>query len=178
MNIIFARRYDRLEQEKKALIASLEGFSEEILNRKPSPGAWSGIQVVHHLIKSESGIAQYLAKKVPHAADAASAGAKAYARYLLVVFFLKSTFLKRKAPAGIGENLPEHDTLANTLALWDAARAALRAQVEAVPDAQVGKELFNHPFAGKMSLAQTLGFMAAHVERHRGQIERTLHVVQ
>ncbi|MEL7363349.1 MAG: DinB family protein, partial [Bacteroidota bacterium] len=69
---------------------------------------------------------------------------------------------------------PDFDTLA---ADWEAARADLRAMLDAVPHARLKAVAFKHPLGGRMSLLDAVAFIGWHQDHHRKQLRRTLAAV-
>ncbi|MEL6717876.1 MAG: DinB family protein, partial [Bacteroidota bacterium] len=96
------------------------------------------------------------------------------ARMFFVSSYLKSP-MKRKAPEAIaGENLPEYTTFWDVAKKWKSEREELRKSLAEIPEEIFTKELYKHPFAGRMTLEDMLAFFQAHYNRHKKQIYRTL----
>ena len=57
---------------------------------------------------------------------------------------------------------------------WDEARASWRALLDGFPAALESRLVFRHPFVGLLGLADTLGFLQAHLDHHLRQVERAL----
>lgn len=54
MNSKLQARIDRLESSRKKLFAALGQYQDAVLNKKPSAASWSAVQVMDHLMESES----------------------------------------------------------------------------------------------------------------------------
>ena len=163
-----------LEQERQDLHTLLQAYSDESLNQAPGPGKWSAVQVMHHLILSEELSLKYLQKKLSFNPTLEKAGWKSQMRKGLLKLYLGLPF-KFKAPKGVNdEALPDFVSLADTMARWESARNGISDFLEKAPDTYIDKELYKHPFAGKLTLSGMLEFYQHHFRRHREQIIRTL----
>ena len=172
MKSAFLTHFQRLETSRKDLFQQLIPYSAENLNRKRADGGWSAIQVIHHLIQAETGTLAYLQKKTKDISQVPQAGFLHSVRSFLLTLFLKSP-IKFKAPPFTAE-LPETASLQESAEKWERTRAALLQLCLSLPEDAFEKELFRHPFAGRMNLMQMLDFFEAHFERHFGQIMRVL----
>lgn len=168
------KKLDQLDLDLRELLRDLDGYSEKTLNRQPKKGAWSVFQIMHHLLLSERYSKQYLERKLSHQPKLKQAGIMAKLRSLLVNSYLKSP-LKRKAPAAIsGDQLPLKSTFWEVAKAWRTDREQLREYLNELPKDHFSKELYKHPFAGRMSLDGMLSFFQNHYARHKKQIYRTL----
>jgi uncharacterized damage-inducible protein DinB len=164
-------RFDRLESSRRTLLESLAGLPDEAVRRPPAVGAWSIVQVVGHLTLAEEATLAYLRKKMQAPPSAiAPAGAMSWVRMVAVAALLRSP-LRRKAP-GPTADPPAAVSLAEARARWDRVRAEWAAFLDAFPPDLLGRAVFRHPFAGRMSIAHTLGFMQEHQRHHARQIAR------
>ena len=165
---------DTLEQERNDLHVLLKTHSDESLNRPPTPGAWSAVQVMHHLILSEELALQYLQKKLSFNPKLEKAGWKTRFRVGVLKFYLGLPF-KFKAPGAVsGEALPDFVSLTETMGRWERTRNEMYAFLEGIGEDQLNKENFKHPFAGKLTLKGMLEFFLSHFRRHREQIIRSI----
>lgn len=167
-------RITTLEKHRKDLLASLQGFSDEELNRKPNENSWSAIQTLHHLIIAERGTLAYLEKKIPDVVAIKKTGFGNSLRYFVLQAFFYIPFLKIKAPKVVAD-VPTHSiSLAETIKEWDAIRVKLIALCNDISVNDLDKELFKHPLAGKLNIYQMLGFLDEHLMRHAGQALRAV----
>jgi len=168
------KKLDKLDLDLRNLLTDLDGYSEQTLNKKPDEKSWSVFQIMSHIILAEGGSLRYVQKKLSFNPELKTAGAMAKARSLLVNVYLQSP-LKRKAPEAIsGENLPDHTTFWDVAKKWKNQREELRTYLKELPVDLFTKELYKHPFAGKMTLEEMLSFFQKHYDRHKKQIYRTL----
>lgn len=174
MHSSFQPLLDTLERERLELADLLRFRSAEELNHAPGPGKWSAIQVMHHLIISEELSLGYLKKKTSFQSNFEKAGLKTSLRKGLLKIYLSLPF-KFKAPKGVSdEALPAFGTLEETMDRWEKARQAMAAFLSQAPEGYSDKEIYRHPFAGKLTLEGMLEFFLAHFRRHREQVIRTL----
>lgn len=168
-------RLDRLNRTLNALFEELGRLEETQLNRVPASGQWSPIQVMHHLLIAEEQSLGYLRKKLSHQpVSLPFIGWKSRWRTFLLWLYLRSPF-KFKAPAGVGDEvLPAVATLAETEARWRKLRQDLTDFLANLPADLYAKEVYRHPFAGRMALTSMLDFFYWHFIRHYQQIMRTL----
>ncbi|MCS6838621.1 MAG: DinB family protein, partial [Bdellovibrionaceae bacterium] len=64
--------------------------------------------------------------------------------------------------------------LTHILDEWQALRHEWTRFLEHFPANAHGRLVFRHPVAGRLTILQTLKFMADHLERHKEQMKRLL----
>lgn len=169
------KEFDRMEDERQQLLKKLSSYSQEILAKKPNPNAWSVAEVMHHLTVAEHGSLRYLNKKL-EVGGHGKASLKAVFRLGLLNTAI-SLPVKYKAPKVVEIAEDSGITYPDALAEWNSVRENLRKAYEEIDEKYVAHDLFKHPFAGKLNLVQGVRFMRQHMNRHIGQIERTLKAV-
>ena len=161
-----------LDEKLNHLLKELKVYSEDQLNRKPDEKSWSVIQVMHHLMMSENGSLRYVKKKLSFNPELKNAGIKASFREFGLNAYLSSPF-KWKAPEAIsGNNLPDHAAFWTTAQQWKKQRQELRTYLETLPDELLKKEVYKHPFVGRITIQGMLRFFDRHFERHHRQIRK------
>lgn len=167
-------RLDALDAALDALVDELSGHSIEALQQPPAPGQWSALQVMQHLMRSEELSMQYLRKKLSYQPELQKAGMAAALRSRLLRFYLRLPF-KFKAPAPVDASTFKTDVSLDELARrWRANRRELRAFLDGLPADLYDKEVYKHPFAGRLTLMGMVDFFDGHFRRHREQIRRGL----
>lgn len=165
---------DQLDQDLAALFEKLEIYDASHLNKRPADGGWSALQVLHHLILAETASLGYVKKKLSFNPVLDKAGLRAAWRLFVVDFYFRLP-IKFKAPEGVDSNaLPEKSDMAPTKGQWQAQRQQLRQFLSHLSEEHFDRELYKHPFAGKMTLLQMLRFFRMHIKRHESQIDRVL----
>jgi uncharacterized damage-inducible protein DinB len=163
-------RFERLESSRRALLDSLAGLPDATVRRQPAEGVWSIVQVVGHVTLAEEATLAYLRKKMQAPSAIPAAGPMSWVRMMAVAAVLRSP-VRRKAPPATADP-PVALGLSEASARWDRVRAEWAAFLDAFPPELLGRAVFRHPFAGRMSIAHTLGFMLEHQRHHARQIAR------
>ena len=162
--------FERMEAKKADLMRSLAALAADTLNRQPEPGAWSVLQVVAHLTKSEGGTLQYIKKKTQDPSALPKAGLAPWLRIGALIAGIRSP-LKFKAPKAMAEVPERGDFQAASLA-WAEVREDWREFVDVFPPALADRMIFRHPFVGLLGPAQTMIFLNEHLGNHVRQIGR------
>ncbi len=161
-----------METERQQLLKQLEPYSSEVLEKKPDENSWSVTEVIYHLVVAEGGALKYMRKKLEvggHDKAKATAGLKQ--RFLN---FMVSLPVKYKAPKVVELPSDISITYAEAVKQWNDVRNGLKSDYGSLDENLIGNELFKHPAMGKMNLVQSVRFMRQHMNRHIGQIEKTL----
>ena len=160
--------FDDIEAQRIRLIGSVRTMTPAQQEFRPAEASWCVLDVIQHLVLSEEQFLAYGRKKASAAPEAPTLTSRALAA--AVVAFMKSP-LRVKAP--VASVLPrEVVPLADLAPRWEAARDGLRALVAGLPRERLGKVLFKHPVAGKITALSGLEFFFAHVGHYLGQIAR------
>src|SRR5919112_1928004 len=88
MNHRLNLRFEQLERATNQLLAQVELLGEQA-SISPGPGQWSAVQVVHHLLVSETGINQYIDKKLAQTEDLEEGGMGGILRATLLRVLLR-----------------------------------------------------------------------------------------
>jgi uncharacterized damage-inducible protein DinB len=169
MNPYLEARYLKLEESRNRLLDELEGLDEELLNRPAAEGKWSINQIIAHLIQSEQLTNSYLQRKIREESHE-TAGLAHTLRSLMLRVAL-NTNMKFKAPAAVAE-VPAQAALSSLRNQWDAARYQLEDTLTELPQNMLNKCIFRHPYAGMLTMPQTLAFLQDHFSHHARQIAR------
>lgn len=167
-----AQLFEKLESQRKTLLAEMAQYSPEQLTKTPAPGKWSANQVILHLIVSEKLSHQYCAKKLSFNPELEDAGPETEARMQSLETYLGSP-QAFPAPPNVGD-IPEAPDLTSLDQEWIQQRQALKTFLEAQPDHILQKEIYKHPLSGRITLFQMLRFFELHTDRHRAQIFRAI----
>ena len=168
------KKLDELDRMLLGLLKYLEKFSEAQLNQAPSKDKWTALQISHHLILAEGASQVYLEKKLSYNPELKRANLSTYIRAASLKAYLRSP-LKWKAPAVIGTNaLPKESNLRDTKEKWLSQRLALRQFLMSLDESLYDKELYKHPFVGRITIGNMMGFFKNHFIRHEKQIIKGL----
>ena len=152
MRAALLEQLDQLDTDLQSLFKELEGYSYEQLNEQPAPYSWCATQVLQHLLHSEMYSRQYCQKKLSFSPTLADAGLMDKMRTALVSGYFALP-LKLEAPKAISTDaLPRESSLADVRQSYAEQRKELREFLSTVDDQYVGKVVYKHPFAGRLSL--------------------------
>lgn len=166
--------FDNLEQKLLALEKELSVLSSEQLTKVPKPGAWSVLDILHHLKMAESYGHQYSEKKLSFNPTLPNDNWQARFRSGLLNAFNRSSF-KIKAPKGVDESFFPKDVAFDQIIMeWKAQRMALQTFLAGLDPEIYTKQVYKHPLGGRLSLYDMLRFFDSHFDRHYKQIQRTL----
>jgi len=178
MNHRLHLRFEQLEHATNQLFAAAEALGDKA-HQVPAPGKWSAAQVVHHLLISETGINQYIEKKLRNSEELQKAGFSHFLKSRLLRVLLRLPGFKFKAPARLKELTPDQvPPLAQLHEEWDGVRRHLEQILNEYPDKLLSHAIFKHPRSGMLTIYQTLDFMVDHILHHQRQVERIANVLQ
>lgn len=141
-------------------------------------GSWNKMEVLKHLIASESSLFAYMQKKSQAAPESLPAiDLESDGRGVKLVRDLKSDTRWNDptggllSPVGIAETASSDEAL---IAYWNDSRASgfQMMREEMALEAWWTVQLFRHPQAGYISLYDTFAVMAAHIRHHIHQLRR------
>ena len=166
------RLAQRMQAKKKALFQYIRGLPVQQYSQAPSPGSWSVAQAANHLYLSEKLSLAYLRKKMAYPEMIPPYHVKSWLSVALVKLVLKTNY-KVKAPKTIDMWQSQEVYDVNELEVkWDELRSELFTYInESYPDFK-NMLVFNHPFAGRLTMRQMLIFMVEHIDHHTRQIRR------
>lgn len=165
------KKFKEIEAQRKSLLDEIAKLSHAQQNFKPSPEAWSILQVLNHLVYAETNTVKYMHKKMQGIATVEKAGVSAKVRLFALNTFLRSP-LKFKAPKAalpVQEDVYIFDNLRKQ---WDEVRSEFGEILDLLNPADADKLIFKHPISGKFNIYQTMSFIHEHIGHHIKQIER------
>lgn len=159
----------QLEAQKRRLLSQVEGWSAARLRCRPSPGAWSAVEVFDHLVKTEEAI-------LAAAKQGLTAPHRIGIRDRLGTLFLQKVFQtdrKVKAPASAPQVLPDQSAnLESVLERWQSTRTDFADFQDRLSSDQAHLGIFRHPVCGWMGVPQIRAFFFVHMVHHGFQISR------
>lgn len=166
---------DEWRAAREAFAESLESLPAESL--QGTSEQWGGLQVLEHLRMSEAGFWRYLMKKCQaHPAELSKTDMASDFRGWQLIQALHSD--RRWKDPTPGQALTPTGNLEAPLQAilveWKAEQDhGFTSVQEVMNDADWwGVQVFNHPLAGRISLADAFGFGAAHIRHHLHQLNR------
>lgn len=172
MNESLRRRFERLEDMRREVLARLEGHDAARLNRPREDGGWSVLQILAHVITAEAGTRRYVSKKMLAGASLPRSGLASRLR-LAVLQIANASPLRFRAPAGTGD-VPTDIDPAELVSRWAEIRAEWNALLDGFPHELLDRMVFRHALVGLMGLPDTLSFLQSHLAHHARQVERLL----
>ena len=168
--------YKIQEQFRLKLISDLQPYSDEIINKKPSPEAWSVADNISHLIAGEEYVFNYVNKKIEDGTRAGKTGLSARIKraVLKIAFALP---IKFKVPKSVAP-LIEYTTLKDLAAKWEKSAKATHNLLINLDESEFNKDIWKHPRVGKINFVQMMDFSIDHARRHEEQIKRTIAAVK
>jgi hypothetical protein len=165
---------DKIDDQLQDLFDRLGSYPNEVLNKKPSEDDWSAMDNLHHLMRSERLSYGYIRKKLSFNPKLKKANLSTAWRSWLLSTYLRFP-MKFKAPEAVAEeHFPEYSTLQEVSEQWKQQRLQLKSYLEDLPEHVFDKELYKHPFAGRVTIRGMVDFFGGHLERHSRQIDRAL----
>lgn len=178
MNHRLHLRLEQLELATTHLLDSVAALGPRA-TQSPGPGQWSAAQVVHHLIVAETGIGQYMEKKLLQSDSLAKAGFGSFLKSRLLRVLLRLPFTRFKVPGHLAKATPaELPPLPEMQAEWAAVRRRLERLLNEFPGNLLNRAIFKHPRSGMLTIYQTLDFMLDHILHHQKQVERIAQAVK
>lgn len=167
----FEQIFNTLEEDRKELSALLSPLSSDSLNFKTSEDKWSIMQIVFHVVKADRVSVLAIGKGLKSGINVKS-GSDAEIRSARLIEAMKSD-VKFKAPA-LFAKVPDTYDLGELQKKWETSRAQLKEILEELPEEAADLELYEHPYAGRLSLMQGLEFLHHHYLHHLKQIKRLI----
>ena len=168
MNPKLEVKYLYFEKSRNKLLKDLQSIDDTQLNTPSAEGKWSIGQILAHLLQVEqvtiSSIQHKLQQEELH-----TVSLKNKVRAVLLKLALNSG-MKFKAPPAVA-TVPTIVSLEQIRQQWDETRYKLEDLLTELPPALLDKCLFRHPYAGMLTISQTLTFLQDHFNHHLHQIQ-------
>lgn len=162
-------RLGQLDARRKRLLGWLGTEPASRLQRRPSPDAWSVLEIVEHLVLAE----RAACRGMPPIEDLPTHRPRLRDRILLplvravlrgpIRVRVPTPAMNPTGQAGLDELRVEWDRNFEWLAIYAASGTS---------------GTVRHPIAGPMTAAQAVHLATLHFERHRRQIDRTLDLLR
>ncbi len=164
-------RWNALTDAREEFLAELEQMERSLLVVQPAEGGWSALQVVEHILASETGTLGYMQKKTSSGWEALDvAGPEHQAAGEALVSRLRSDE-RYAAPSVLP--VPAGTENADVLLVrWEQLRDEMEGFIFSLDEEFFPKLIFRQPAAGPLHLFHTLEFLAAHIRHHIPQIQR------
>jgi uncharacterized damage-inducible protein DinB len=165
----FSEILTKLEEQKADLLSQIDRWPLEKLNHRPTSADWSVLEMLDHLVKTESAIlsAARTGLANPHRIGIDD---KLRTAFLQKVF---ASDRKVKVPASAGVVLPGSALqLEEIRQRWNDSREELKSFVSQADCKLLSEGIFRHPVGGWMGMRQILEFFSVHLIHHGYQLNR------
>lgn len=168
------KQFERLERRKQKLFELVVPLTDELYRLQPSSTTWSAGQIANHVFLSEGASFAYLKKKMSYPDTIPPYSISSWKAYYLTKFVL-STSIKVKAPPAIDMWVDKSVFPSAELDLkWNQLRSEMKSFIHEHYPQFRSKLVYNHPFAGRMTMLQMLMFFNDHLDHHIRQVKRIL----
>ena len=156
---------DRLQCQIDEVVTAVGRHPDPFRAAAPSPGAWSPIQALQHLVLVHEGAAAVLTRTP---APLEESHLPSWWRPAAMRLVLRAG-VRIKAPTP--RVVPVASVpLGKLTERWTAAQATLTAALVTKAGRWADGGIFRHPLAGWLDTGQTLDFLSDHIDHHRRQI--------
>jgi uncharacterized damage-inducible protein DinB len=163
--------FRQLESERIRLLTELSQWPPNEINVRPSPGAWSALEVLDHIVRVECETMVEVREGLrnPCALETEERlGIAALQRAL-------RSDRRLQLPPGSDSIYPDQQTtLADAASRWVRSRSELGTLLNTIDPRIRGCGVFCHPSAGWMTIHDVLDYLSAHLHHHRFQLARLL----
>lgn len=171
-------QFQKLESHLEDLYEIIRPLSDAAYHQQPNPTSWSVAQAANHVYLSELLSLSYLRKKLSYPDTIPPFHIKSWGAVALAKAILWSP-IKVKAPTNI--DMWKDQTILSKTELetkWKALRMEL-IQFLRQRQPELGTHLvYNHPYAGRMTMHQMLVFLNDHLAHHTRQVKRIIKTIQ
>jgi uncharacterized damage-inducible protein DinB len=157
-----------LDSARRRLLSEVEGLQEPRFSTRPAPGQWSVGHVFEHLARAEDGVARGIGAVMAGKLKIERKPTDLFARVFYRLRLYDVIRVRTRAALDPSEALTQPVAMARITA----SREQLLAAIEAGERRGIWSQYLRHPFLGPLTVAEMLGFIAYHEERHRMQIVR------
>lgn len=169
MHRSFQKRFDKIEKQRSAFIASCKSIPPNKTYLNPEGTKWSVVQIMRHLIKTEHATLLVIKRKLGQK-NSETENLKSLLRGTILQFSLLLP-LKYKAPK-LFDDFPNEGTIEQLADDWERERNSFAEILSSLDEGALHKILFNHPAAGWISLRSAFAFIHSHTAHHSRQIKR------
>ena len=160
-------RLIRLSKKRGALLQRLEACSTDVLSFKAGPDKWSAEEALEHLLVVEDNFLEQVSANTPESSlDPEKRSPEKYQVVLKV--------MQQDVEVDVPHESMEHHgrfTFTELLERWDNIRNYMRELLEEIEAGGEEDMVYQHPYAGPLTIAETLAFMEVHFANHARHME-------
>lgn len=153
------------EKIRTELFSTIEGFSNDELNTKPSENEWSPMQILEHLYLMEMTVTDRIEREL---------GSQESKQAIWKPIFLTvSRAVKVEAPGRVTPS-DNYQTIPQITDKLNESRKRLNELYDRLDHAVLRTKSMKHPVFGNVSLHQWFPFVGLHEKRHVKQLKKSL----
>lgn len=151
------------------MLARLRVWSPKQLQNRPAEGAWSALEVVDHLMRTERSIGDAARTYLP---EKRSVSVEERARFLAISAMFRMP-TRVRVPAAVSQILPSDTPSLDVLTeQWEQEGRRWHELLGSPLAADASFAAMRHPASGWISLRGALHFVAVHTRHHEFQLDR------
>jgi len=163
-------KLDSLTKKREDLLGIIANRSTEELTYKAAADKWSVVEVVEHLVIVDQDLLNQIASRDPNPPlDSRARSAENFKTVIKV--------MERDIPVDVPDERAEPHgrfTLDELLNRWADIQQKLHGRLAEVNSENKDKLVYRHPFAGPLTITETLHFIVVHFDNHMRHIDRIL----
>lgn len=164
---------EEMDQAKQKFLNMIGDWTAEELHFRPDGTNWNALQVMDHIILSERGTLAYMMKKTSSGWEDIPVATEENAHNSGKLDEALISPSKWKAPSVMPEPTDNRE-LEDVIEFWNGLRLKFTQFVTQLPSEFHERQVFRHPYAGRLNLYQTLSFLGKHIDHHCHQVERIM----
>lgn len=167
--------FQTIDETRERIVRRVEGLSDEQLNSRPAPNAWSIAEIVEHLAKIESlllGMMKVMLTKAESASPKSNGSHTEIKPFSLDELIERARNEKYTAPESASPS--GKDYVSDSLVKLRRSREELHSLSPRMEAIDLSNITYRHPAFGPLNFYQWLAFIGVHEERHLNQIESAL----
>src|SRR5947209_2330539 len=167
--------FETIDKTRERIFKRVEEMSDERLNSRPAPNAWSVTEIVEHLAKIESlllGMMKVMLTKAESVSEKSDGAHVEFKPFSLDELIERARKEKYTAPESASPGGKEK--MSDSLAQLRRSRQELHSLKPRVEAMDLSNVTYRHPAFGPLNFYQWLAFIGVHEERHLRQIESAL----
>ena len=163
-------KLDSLTKKREDLLGIIANRSKEELTYKAAADKWSVVEVVEHLVIADHDVLNQIAPGDPNPPlDGRARSAENFKTVIKV--------MERDIPVDVPDERAEPHgrfTLDELLSRWAGIQQKLHGRLAEINSENKDKLVYRHPFAGPLTITETLHFIEVHFDNHMRHIDRIL----
>jgi hypothetical protein len=167
-------RLDRIDELRTSLLGETSGLDLHALTARPEPYKWSILEILEHLVRSETDVMRGLFEEGPLSPKERTLGNRL--AFLAVMFVLRYPIRVRTPSSGM---VPRGKWSWDEISLkWDENHKTIRRFAEDLDEEGSRQAVFAHPVSGPLTPDQAILMLEVHMRRHARQVRRMIASLQ